>query len=136
MSAAGVLVDSDVILDVVTNDRKWAKWSTAAIQQASDSSVLIINPIIYAEVLLGFADRDELDAVMPASLFERRPVPWDASFLAARIFLRYRRRAGRKSAPLPDFYIGAHSVVEDLTLLTRAPGRYQSHFRELKLIAP
>lgn len=135
MSTPGLLVDSNVILDVLTNDRKWVKWSAPTLERAAESFVLVINPIIYAEVLLGFLDRSELDRLLAPGFFERRPVPWEASFLAARSFLRVRRRGG-KSAPLPDFYIGAHAVVEDLTLLTRDPKRYQSHFRELKLLAP
>ncbi|MGE3843051.1 MAG: type II toxin-antitoxin system VapC family toxin [Vicinamibacterales bacterium] len=136
MSTPGVLVDSNVILDVLTNDRKWAKWSAPTLERAAESYVLIINPIIYAELLMGFTDRAELERLLAPGWFERRPVPWEASFLAARAFLRTRKRVGGVRPALPDFYIAAHAVVEDLTLLTRDPKRYQAHFREVKLMAP
>jgi predicted nucleic acid-binding protein len=92
--------------------------------------------MIYAEVSIGFDRIEDLDAALPEDYFERRPLPWDAAFLAGKCFVRYRRDGGMRATPLPDFYIGAHAAVEWLALLTRDPGRYRAYFPKLSLIAP
>jgi predicted nucleic acid-binding protein len=133
---AGVLVDSNVILDVVTNDATWGSWSAEALARAGDDHTLLINPIIYAEVSIGFARIEELEAALPADFIERAPLPWEAAFLAGKSFLQYRRRGGRRRSPLPDFYIGAHAAVAGLILLTRDARRYRRDFPTVRLIAP
>jgi hypothetical protein len=130
-----VLVDSNVILDVVTEDPEWLDWSASALERAAAAARLVINPIIYAEVSIGFVRIEDLDEALPADSFERRPLPWPAAFLAARCFLRYRRAGGGRSS-LPDFFIGAHAAIEHLTLLTRDARRYRTSFPKLRLIAP
>jgi predicted nucleic acid-binding protein len=133
---ASVLVDSNVLLDVITEDGEWLDWSAAALERAAAASPLAINPIIYAEVSIGFDRIEDLDASLPDDYFERRALPWAAAFLAGKCFTRYRREGGVKAAPLPDFYIGAHAAIEGLTLLTRDPRRYRAYFPKLMLIAP
>ena len=133
---AGVLVDSNVILDVVTDDATWGSWSAEALARAGDDHTLLVNPIIYAEVSVGFARIEELEAVLPADFFQRAPLPWEAAFLAGKSFLQYRRRGGRRRSPLPDFYIGAHAAVAGLMLLTRDAGRYRTYFPTVQVIAP
>ena len=102
-----VLVDSNVLLDVLTEDPTWFDWSASALEEHAESAVLMINPIIYAEVSVRFARIEELDVALPADLFKREPLPWDAAFLAGKCFLRYRKAGGAKRSPLPDFYVGA-----------------------------
>ena len=136
MTTAGVLVDSSVILDVITEDDQWLDWSSAALERAASAGRLVINPIIYAEVSIGFDAVEDLDAALPSDYFERRPLPWEAGFLAGKGFLRYRRGGGTRSSPLPDFYIGAHAAISGLSLLTRDPRRYRAYFPKLRLIAP
>lgn len=131
-----VLVDSNVILDVVTEDEDWADWSAATLARAADADRLVINPLIYAEVAVRFDSIESLDAVLPAEYYVREPLPWEAAFLAARAFVLYRRRGGARRAPLPDFYIGAHAAIAGHTLLTRDPRRYRSYFPKLRIIAP
>ncbi len=130
------LVDSNVILDVVTDDEEWQDWSSTMLSRAADAEHLVINPLIYAEVAVRFESIEALDEVLPSDYFIREPLPWAAAFLAARAFLPYRRRGGAKRAPLPDFYIGAHAAIAGHTLLTRDPRRYRSYFPKLKMIAP
>lgn len=130
------LVDSNVILDVVSENEEWLDWSGAMLTRAAEAGPLAINPIIYAEVSAGFARIEDLEDALPADYFRREPLPWDAAFLAAKAFLAYRRRGGARRAPLPDFYIGAHAAVAGYTLLTRDPRRYRSYFPRLRLIAP
>jgi predicted nucleic acid-binding protein len=132
----GVLVDSNVILDVVTEDAEWLDWSASALERAASGAPLIINPLIYAEVSIGFHRIEELDAALPVDYFERRPLPWAAGFLAGKCFAAYRARGGSKRSPLPDFYIGAHAAIEGLTLLTRDPRRYRTYFPRLRLLGP
>lgn len=131
-----VLVDSNVLLDVLTEDPVWYAWSSAALAAAADESGLAINPLVYAEVSIGFERIEELDEALPAQTFLRLPLPWAAAFLAGRCFLDYRRAGGERRSPLPDFYIGAHAAVEGMPLLTRDPVRYRKYLPSLELIAP
>ena len=125
-----------MILDVATDDPQWSDWSASMLARCADSGVLIINPIIYAEVSVGFNRIEELDEALPADTFRRDPLPWEAAFLAGKCFLAYRRRGGARRSPLPDFYIGAHAAVKGLPLLTRDPRRYRTYFPHLSLLAP
>lgn len=131
-----VLVDSNVLLDVLTEDPVWFDWSSAALEEHAESAVLMINPIIYAEVSVRFDRIEALDEALPTDLFRREPLPWEAGFLAGKCFLRYRKSGGARRSPLPDFYVGAHAAVRGATLLTRDASRYRSYFPTLRLIAP
>jgi predicted nucleic acid-binding protein len=131
-----ILVDSSVILDIVTEDEKWFAWSAETLADCARSNILVINPIIQAEVSIGFERVEELDVALPSNYFRRLPLPWEAAFLAGKRFLDYRRKGGRKNSPLPDFYIGAHAEISGITLLTRDVARYRTYFPLLKIIAP
>jgi predicted nucleic acid-binding protein len=133
---AGTLVDSNVLLDVLTEDVEWFDWSAAMLGNAADAGSLYINPIIYAEVSLRFRRIEELDEALPAEYYRRADLPWAAGFLAGHAFARYRRRGGVRRSPMPDFYVGAHAAVAGLTLLTRDARRYRAYFPALRLIAP
>ena len=131
-----VLVDSNVLLDVLTEDARWAGWSSEALAEQGDRDLLAINPVIYSEVSIGFARIEELEAALPPQTFHRLALPWEAAFLAGKSFLAYRRRGGARSSPLPDFYIGAHAAVAGLRLLTRDARRYRTYFPRIELVAP
>jgi len=131
-----VLVDSNVLLDVITEDPVWCAWSTSTLEDLAEFSVFVINPIIYAEVSVRFSRIEDLDLALPASYFRRDPLPWDAGFLAGKSYLRYRQQGGSRTSPLPDFYIGAHAALRGAKLLTRDPSRYRAHFPRLEIIAP
>lgn len=130
------LVDSSVVLDVVTSDPTWAAWSEDALAKARDEGRLVINPIVYAEVSIGFERIEELDEAVPTGDFEREQLPYEAGYLAGKAFLAYRRRGGERRSPLPDFYIGAHAAVRGYRLLTRDVVRYRTYFPSVELIAP
>ena len=132
----GVLVDSNVLLDVATNDPTWGDWSGRALAECADQTTLIINPIIYAEVSIGFTSIEALNAALPAASYAREPLPWEAGFLAGKCFLDYRRRGGVRNTPLPDFYIGAHAAIEQLALLTRDVARYRTYFPKVEILGP
>lgn len=132
---ATVLVDSNVLLDILIPDAEWEAWSAGALAEAAESSLLAINPIIYAEVSIGFERVEDLEAALPDEL-RREPLPWDAAFLAGKAFLGYRRRGGARATPLPDFFIGAHAAVRGHTLLTRDARRYRTYFPTLSVMAP
>ena len=131
-----VLVDSNVILDIFTEDEKWFGWSSGALERAALTSPLFINPIIYAEVSVRFTHIEELDELLPPDRFIRMPIPYASAFLAGKAYARYRRRGGARPSPLPDFFIGAHAAVTNFQLLTRDPGRYRTYFPGLVLITP
>jgi predicted nucleic acid-binding protein len=133
---SGTLVDSNVLLDVLTEDPRWFTWSAGALERAADAGDLVINPIIYAEVSIGFERIEELQDALPAALFQRRPLTEEAAFLAGKAFLAYRRRGGGRRSPLPDFFIGAQAAVDGLRLLTRDAGRYRSYFPRVEIVAP
>ena len=130
------LVDSNVLLDIFTDDPTWAPWSTTALARALDEGTVVINPVVYAEVSVGFDRIEDLDELLPEDGFLREPLPWPAGFLAGKAFLDYRRRQGTRTSPLPDFYIGAHAAVAGHRLLTRDRGRYSTYFPGLELIIP
>lgn len=131
-----VLVDSSVLLDVLTEDAKWFRWSAGALEAEAESSVLAINPIIYGEVSVRFERIEDVEEAFPPDLFQRTQLPWEAAFLAGKCFVRYRRKGGMKRSPLPDFYIGAHAAVNGWKLLTRDAGQYRTYFPKLVLTSP
>jgi hypothetical protein len=130
------LVDSRVILDVATGDPRWADWSARRIAEALDAGRVVINPLIYAEVSVGYSSVEELDDLLPAGDYQREPLPYRAGFAAGKAYLLYRRSGGGKRSPMPDFYIGAHAAVAGYRLLTRDASRYQTYFPKLELIVP
>jgi len=131
-----VLVDSNVLLDVMTGDPQWFSWSAEALARYANDSVLVINPLIYAEVSVRFERVEELERALPLDTFVREPLPWEAGFLAGKSFISYRARGGARTAPLTDFYIGAHAAVRGHRLLTRDRRRYATYFPKLELLAP
>ena len=133
---SGILVDSNVLLDVLTDDPTWGDWSSDALERASDVSRLSINPVIFAEVSVRIPTKEEMDEHLPPDRFAREPIPYDAAFLAGKAYSLYRRRGGTRISPLPDFFIGAHAAVAGYRLLTRDASRFRSYFPRLHLIAP
>jgi len=132
----GVLIDSNVLLDVMTEDPRWFDWSSKALERCAEASVLVINPVIYAEVSIRFKTIEELEDALPKGMFERRDIPWEAAFLAGKCFVKYRRAGGTRTAPLPDFFVGAHAAVDRLDLLTRDSSRYRAYFPTVSIVAP
>lgn len=130
------LVDSSVLLDILTDDPSWLSWSADALARAADEGRLVINPIVYAEISTGFDRIEDLDDAVPAADFEREQLPYQAGFVAGKAFLAYRKRGGERRSPLPDFYIGAHAAVSGYRLLTRDAARYRTYFSSVELIAP
>lgn len=133
---SAILVDSNVLLDIFTEDPTWYPWSSHMLETLAESSVLVVNPIIYAEVSVRFARIEELDDALPETHFRRDALPWEAGFLAGKCFAASRRRGGARQTTLPDFYIGAHAAVRAFALLTRDPARYRSYFPTLTVLAP
>ena len=117
-------------------DSAWGGWSARALAEVAEQMTLIINPIIYAEVSIGYTTIEALDAVLPATLYQHEPLPWEAAFLAGKSFPLYRRRGGSRTSPLPDFYIGAHAAIGRLALLTRDAARYRGSFPKVEILAP
>ena len=133
---SAVLVDSNVLLDVASDDSVWGDWSRDALQRIGDEAILVINSVVYGEVSVGFPSIEELDAALPVDLFRRDAIPYQAAFLAGKAFLAYRGRGGARRTPLPDFYIGAHAAIAGFRLLTRDAARYRTYFPKLELISP
>jgi predicted nucleic acid-binding protein len=131
-----ILIDSNVILDILTEDAKWFTRSARTLSGCAENNILVINPIIYAEVSIRFERVEDLEDVLSPSYFRRDPLPWEAAFLAGKCFLSYRKKGGSKRSPLPDFFIGAHASVAGIPLLTRDVSRYRTYFPRLELIVP
>jgi predicted nucleic acid-binding protein len=121
-----IMVDSNVLLDLMTEDTRWLSWSAEAVEKAADRFRLVINPIIYAEVSIRYSRIEDLEAALPKAMLDREAIPFEAAFLAGKCFLAYRQRGGTKHLPLPDFFIGAHAAVAGYRLLTRDAARYRS----------
>ena len=133
---SGVLVDTNVLLDVLQEDPVWFQASADALARCADQYDLYINPIIYAEVSISFQSIEKLEAALPDNCFKRSQLPWEAAFMAGKAFLQYRRAGGKRVFPLPDFFIGAHAAVAGWLLLTRDAARFQSYFPTVQLIVP
>lgn len=131
-----VLIDSNIILDIFTEDSNWFDWSSNALAQCANNNQVAINPIIYAEISVRYNRLEDLEEALPSSFFQRVSLPWEAGFLAGKCFLRYKQNGGVRRSPLPDFYIGAHAVISKMTILTRDASRYRTYFPNLKIIAP
>jgi len=129
-----VLVDTNVLSDVIHADAQWEQWAAALLCEFFGRS--FINPIIYAELGCRAISVEELEETLLPFQLEYREIPKEALFLAAQVFLSYRQRGGAKTAPLPDFFIGAHASVLGVPLVTRDVGRYQTYFPEVELITP
>jgi hypothetical protein len=134
--ASRVLVDSNVLLDVLSPGSPWEAWSDDAIMACAEHARLVINPIVYAEVSVGYTTVEGVDLPLSLDLFAREHLPWRAAFLAGKAFERYRRGGGTRRSPLPDFYIGAHAAVAGMIILTRDASRYRTYFPTVELIAP
>jgi predicted nucleic acid-binding protein len=130
------LVDSNVLIDVISGNSGWETWSSAQLVKAADAGSLAINTVVYAEVSIGFDRVEACDSALDELQLAREPIPWPAAFLAGKAFADYRRRGGIRSGPLPDFFIGAHAAVGGMRLLTRDQARYRSYFPRLELICP
>lgn len=132
----GTLIDTNVLFDYLSEDADWFDWSATMMSDAAERGPIVINPIVYAEVCVRYDRIEHVDLALPPEYFQRAPLPWEAAFLAAKCFERYRKRGGRRTSALPDFFIGAHAAVADLTLLTRDARRYRTYFPKLSLISP
>lgn len=133
---ATTLVDTNVLLDLVTEDPVWFDWSSVAVGRAAESGSLCLNPIVYAETSIHYDSIEELDQAFPPEDYERVQLPWDAMYLAGRVYLDYRRNSGTRASILPDFFIGAHAAIAGFDLLTRDPRRYRTYFPTVRVIAP
>ena len=131
-----MLIDSNVLLDVFTQNKKWFEWSSETLERSAERDLLYINPIIYSEISVGFKRIEELESALPSDYIQRDDLPYEAAFLAGKCFLKYRKAGGAKCSPLPDFYIGAHAAIKGWSILTRDKGRYQTYFPTLGVIAP
>jgi len=127
-----ILVDSNIILDILTDDEKWGSWSIKTLEL--QKTILAINPIIFSEVSIKIEKIELLDELLV--LFKRLDLPYEAAFLAGKAFLSYRKKEGKKNSPLPDFFIGAHAAILNIPLITRDVSRYKTYFPKLQLIHP
>lgn len=131
-----MLVDTNVLLDVLEDDPRWARWSQEQLESAALTNQLTINAIIYAELSAAFARIEELEEVVAQAALSVESIPREALFLAGKAFVDYRRRRGAKDGVLPDFFIGAHAAVAGCALLTRDVGRYRTYFPNIRLVSP
>ena len=131
-----ILVDTNVLLDLVTDDPNWSEWSLARLEEAALAGPILINDIVYAETSIRYNRIEDLDAMLTQAMIEIAPTPRSALVLAGKAFQRYRAAGGTRTGALPDFFIGAHAAVEGWPLLTRDAGRYRRYFPKVTLIAP
>lgn len=134
--SAGTLVDTNVWVDCMDSSSPWHEWCIERLQACSERAPLLVNVVVYAELLVPRKDASPIDSLLDIYDARRSPLPWDCAALAAAAFALYRRRGGIKTRLLPDFFIGAHAAVANLSVLTRDRSGYASCFPRLRLIAP
>ncbi len=132
----GVFVDSCILLDLFTDDPTWGNWSENILDRYSQTNSLYINSIVYTEISIGFTNIEEVEKVISALDIKVLEMPREALFLAGKVFLKYRKNNGTKNSPLPDFFIGAHTSVSRLDLITRDSAKYKTYFPHVNLIHP
>jgi predicted nucleic acid-binding protein len=132
----GILVDSNIFIDIASKNQEWAGWSKSALDECSERAIFYINPIIYVEISVGYESLDALNHALPSQVYQREQLPWEAGFLAGKAFSAYRRKGGPRTSLLPDFYIGAHAAIGNLALLTRDAARFHSYFPRLEILSP
>lgn len=135
-ASKGTLVDSCILIDLLADDPVWADWSLDQLDFCGQAAPLIINPLILAEISPRFERAADLEAALAGLPLVREALPWAAAFLAGQAFRVYRQSQGVKTSPMPDFYIGAHALVNGLQLLTRDAARYRRYFPRLRIVAP
>jgi hypothetical protein len=128
--------DSNVLLDVITDDPVWAAWSEAALDAGQANGIFFINQIIFAEISPPFSGIEDIHSFLNEGRVQLDDISWDAAFLAGQAFRDYRARGGPRTSPLNDFFIGAHALLRGYTLITRDPRRYRAYFPNLKLVSP
>ena len=135
-AANGVLVDSNLLIDIFNDSPDWYEWSSSKLSELALSSRLYINPIIYSEVSIGFSSIETFEACLSVLPLSMEQLPKEALFLTGKAFLQYRKRGGKKITPVPDFFIGAHAAVNSWTMLTRDPARMRKAYPGLEIISP
>jgi predicted nucleic acid-binding protein len=131
-----VFVDSNIILDMWDHDPVWESWSTSHFLRLSLVEEVAINPIVFGELAARFENRRNLDQTLESLRVLHIGIPREAAFLAGKAFVEYRKRGGTKTGVLPDFFIGAHAMVMNASLLTRDVARYKTYFPAVRLITP
>lgn len=134
--AAGFLVDTNIWIDCMDSDSRWHEWSVDRLQSCSEQAPLHVNLVIYTELLIPGPSVEALDEMLDVYDTLRSPLPWACAGLAAKAYLSYRRSGGTRLVPLPDFYIGAHAAVANLSILSRDVKPYRKHFPRLCCIGP
>ena len=130
------LVDTNILLDVVTDDPNWSDWSIEQLEAAALRGPLLINDVVYAELAVRYERIERLEAFLSEAGLDMAAMPRSALFLAGKVFQKYRKAGGSRTGVLPDFFIGAHAAVDRLDLLTRDQARYRTYFPTVKLITP
>lgn len=128
--------DSNVLIDLLDAGEEWHEWSSRTLVDCRKRGRLITNQVIFAEVSVTFQRLEDVHDYFAAGEIAREDVPWDAAFLAGRVHLAYRRRSGIRVSPLPDFFVGAHALVRDYTLVTRDARRFRTYFPSLRIVTP
>jgi hypothetical protein len=136
VATIGTLIDTNVLLDIFTDNAEWGDWSVRAMETCAAGGPLYINGVIYAETSVRFLTPEAFERTLESADIAVMEIPRLAFFVAGKAFREYRRRGGRRMTLLPDFFIGAHAAVTGLTLLSRDAGRYRSYFPKLDIIAP
>lgn len=131
-----ILVDSNILLDILTVDPNWYNWSASQLSTLAESHELVINDIIYTEISIGFDKIEDLENILSDDFFKIIPIPREALFLAGKAFLQYKANKGNKNSVLPDLFIGAHASILEIPLLTRDISRYKTYFPKIQLITP
>jgi predicted nucleic acid-binding protein len=131
-----ILVDTNVLLDIATNDPVWANWSMENLDAAASLGPVVVNAVIYSEFSVGYERIEEVERLLTDVDIGWSDVPREALFLAGKAFQTYRRQGGVRTGVLPDFFIGAHAAVSGMTLLTRDATRYRTYFPTVQLISP
>lgn len=131
-----IAVDSSVLLDVLTEDPKFAAASAGAIEQALGSGGLVVCDAVVAEVQSMLATSDSAMDLLNEHGIRCLPTSEQAAVRAGFMQRRFRDRGGRRERVVADFLIGAHAMMQCEALITRDAAFYRDYFKGLRVIVP
>jgi predicted nucleic acid-binding protein len=131
-----ILVDSNILIDITSNDPVWFVWSSKQIVQLMLVEDLAVNQIVVAEVAPSMGSMEAFYTLLTSLSVELSSLNEDVAFMAGSAFLAYRKNGGKGRSTLPDFFIGAHAQHMGASILTRDSRFYRAYFPSVPLISP
>jgi len=129
-------VDSSVILDVLTDNARFAEPSLGALRKGAQQGKLIVCECVITEVFPALSDTSKLEDLLTDWGLVFVPSTMESAVVAGGMFAAYLKRSGEKKKVIADFLIGAHALVHADRLIARDRGYFRDYFKALRILDP